>query len=346
MPDPTPTLKPPNSGGLDTGDAGHSPGSGPLSPPTRPTPPAPGSSSNPLTKNGLEESQPWDKINHVAYYGYRYYDPLTGRWPSRDPIGEDGVPNLYGFVGNDSNDWIDDLGNEKKPNKSERDAAARQAESDRRRKPPTIEAYNGPKEIWVADNEKVAAGEYFGYSIAMESLRLSLAPLNGGAAAMGKGEREHGGMVCSKCFKCSDGTKRNHVIFTGPTQGREEVYNWMNNTKKAADGKKIYLDLCPEGYEALAKYHSHPMSIGGTSDNPSGVDWERFTHPDRYDAVMRAGVMVENDNFTSVRQAPSSQTPEFIGWVSGYQQTKVSRLPNGTESLEQSHQIPRNNPCP
>jgi len=24
----------------------------------------------------------------VAYYGYRYYDPVTGRWPSRDPIHE------------------------------------------------------------------------------------------------------------------------------------------------------------------------------------------------------------------------------------------------------------------
>jgi RHS repeat-associated protein len=33
-------------------------------------------------------------------YGYRYYDPVTGRWPSRDPIGENGGENLYGMVGN------------------------------------------------------------------------------------------------------------------------------------------------------------------------------------------------------------------------------------------------------
>lgn len=37
----------------------------------------------------------------LHYYGYRYYDPLTGRWPSRDPIEEQGGINLYGFVGND-----------------------------------------------------------------------------------------------------------------------------------------------------------------------------------------------------------------------------------------------------
>jgi RHS repeat-associated protein len=36
----------------------------------------------------------------LLYYGYRYYDPQTGRWPSRDPIGEEGGVNLYGFVEN------------------------------------------------------------------------------------------------------------------------------------------------------------------------------------------------------------------------------------------------------
>lgn len=46
----------------------------------------------------------------VTYYGYRYYDPVTGRWPSRDPIGEAGGINLYGFGGNDPIWNIDYLG--------------------------------------------------------------------------------------------------------------------------------------------------------------------------------------------------------------------------------------------
>ena len=42
----------------------------------------------------------------LCYYGYRYYDPVTGRWPSRDPIEERGGMNLYGFVGNNGvNSW-------------------------------------------------------------------------------------------------------------------------------------------------------------------------------------------------------------------------------------------------
>jgi RHS repeat-associated protein len=46
----------------------------------------------------------------VAYYGYRYYDPKTGRWPSRDPIEELGGINLYGFVSNDGVNKLDVLG--------------------------------------------------------------------------------------------------------------------------------------------------------------------------------------------------------------------------------------------
>jgi RHS repeat-associated protein len=49
-------------------------------------------------------------IGRVADYGYRYYDPLTGRWPSRDPIEEEGGVNLYGFVGNDGANKSDYLG--------------------------------------------------------------------------------------------------------------------------------------------------------------------------------------------------------------------------------------------
>jgi hypothetical protein len=48
----------------------------------------------------------------VTYYTYRWYDPVTGRWPSKDPIGEKGGLNLYGFVFNSPNFLIDYLGRE------------------------------------------------------------------------------------------------------------------------------------------------------------------------------------------------------------------------------------------
>lgn len=42
--------------------------------------------------------------------GYRYYSPELGRWPSRDPIGEEGGLNVYFFVVNAPIDTVDTLG--------------------------------------------------------------------------------------------------------------------------------------------------------------------------------------------------------------------------------------------
>jgi RHS repeat-associated protein len=46
----------------------------------------------------------------VADYLYRYYNPLMGRWPSRDPIGERGGFNLYRIARNDLIAYTDTLG--------------------------------------------------------------------------------------------------------------------------------------------------------------------------------------------------------------------------------------------
>ncbi|BCX48622.1 type IV secretion protein rhs [Haloferula helveola] len=55
-------------------------------------------------------TKPLDHQTGLYYYGYRYYDPVMGRWPSRDPIEERGGINLYGFVYNEPIGWIDVLG--------------------------------------------------------------------------------------------------------------------------------------------------------------------------------------------------------------------------------------------
>ena len=52
----------------------------------------------------------FDDETELVYYGYRYYSPEMGRWGSRDPIGEWGGLNLYGFVGNGPMGSVDTLG--------------------------------------------------------------------------------------------------------------------------------------------------------------------------------------------------------------------------------------------
>jgi RHS repeat-associated protein len=51
-----------------------------------------------------------DSETNLIYYGYRYYNPQTGRWISRDPIEEAGGVNLYAFTGNNLVDFLDVLG--------------------------------------------------------------------------------------------------------------------------------------------------------------------------------------------------------------------------------------------
>jgi RHS repeat-associated protein len=46
----------------------------------------------------------------LVLYEYRVYSPSTGWWLSRDPIGELGGYNLYGFVGNSPLNKVDRLG--------------------------------------------------------------------------------------------------------------------------------------------------------------------------------------------------------------------------------------------
>ncbi len=43
----------------------------------------------------------------MYYYGFRYYLPGLGRWLNRDPIGERGGYNLYGFTFNAPTIYID-----------------------------------------------------------------------------------------------------------------------------------------------------------------------------------------------------------------------------------------------
>jgi len=43
----------------------------------------------------------------LYYYGCRYYDPASGTWLNRDPLGEEGGLNLYAFCGGDPVNTVD-----------------------------------------------------------------------------------------------------------------------------------------------------------------------------------------------------------------------------------------------
>ena len=56
------------------------------------------------------EPTPTATASGARYYGYRFYSPEMGWWLSRDPMGEGGGVNVYGFVKNNPVGDIDPLG--------------------------------------------------------------------------------------------------------------------------------------------------------------------------------------------------------------------------------------------
>ena len=58
----------------------------------------------------LAATKYYDWETGLYYYGFRYYSPSTGRWLSRDPLGEAGGRNLYGYTQNDPCRFFDPLG--------------------------------------------------------------------------------------------------------------------------------------------------------------------------------------------------------------------------------------------
>ncbi len=62
--------------------------------------------NNPILFTGRE----WEPEAQVYSYRARYYNPTTGRFLSRDPLGIAPDLNLYRYVGNNPLNWIDPLG--------------------------------------------------------------------------------------------------------------------------------------------------------------------------------------------------------------------------------------------
>jgi len=63
--------------------------------------------ANSLSQPMQFSTKPYDEETGLSYYGYRFYAAGIGRWMTRDPIGERGGINLYGFVGNDPINLVD-----------------------------------------------------------------------------------------------------------------------------------------------------------------------------------------------------------------------------------------------
>ncbi len=77
--------------------------------------------SNPLEQTNLRfQGQYYDKETGLHYNRYRYYEPYSARYVSKDPIGLFGGLNNSAYV-SDPNQWIDPMGLQNQKNKNAED---------------------------------------------------------------------------------------------------------------------------------------------------------------------------------------------------------------------------------
>jgi RHS repeat-associated protein len=70
---------------------------------------------NPLSESAignryLFQGREYDSATGLYYFRARWYDPVSGRWLSKDPIGISGGLNLYAFCGNNPVNFTDPMG--------------------------------------------------------------------------------------------------------------------------------------------------------------------------------------------------------------------------------------------
>ena len=179
-----------------------------------------------LTKSGKHandnlyrfSTKPQEAHNNWYYYGYRYYDPVTGRWPSRDPIEEEDGANLFVFLTNDGLNSTDLLGLKKGGSESSYEAAN-----------------TAGVQALIDSRAELEAG-------------IKRAKKNKVKKPIPNKPREYGGRVCENCDELTQELTYYTTLRKGPyvARGRQGRIN-VGLSPKCDDGDKL-----------VGFWHSHP----------------------------------------------------------------------------------------
>jgi hypothetical protein len=173
----------------------------------------------------------------VTDYTYRWYDPLTGRWPSRDPIEERGGVNLYGFVGNDGTNGWDFLGLQAKVTPHDYKAMVDTVHSE------SISVHKAAETEWlnIINSEDATVPDPFNPESKQERYRPH-------------SPREYGGRVCEKCTIGADGSKSYSYYLT------QQHGTWPRSIKVSVNlGRGT--PACEHGDIHVAWWHTHPSKL-------------------------------------------------------------------------------------
>lgn len=282
---------------------------------------------NDATNRPQFSTKPQEGMTGLVLYELRVYNPKTGRWLSRDPIGEEGGLNLYGFVGNDGVNEVDVLGLEGGYPVGGTRPSSIPPKSDGSVKPHQIAQALFPKlekldrSFSVPKAEEFKARNWALYWAALWAwYRTNITDPPG---------NEFGGTICSRCCHSSgEDIIEFYIVFT---EGAGTQFDGLNPRAR-----------CPKGYEAVGGYHGHPGILGDYASGfiSGGQDWNRFKKPDRYN-LSRSG----KAGFQGVNpeRFPGPEDPEALGTIVPPGQTPTVQIldARGIAGLMQTFSPPK-----
>src|SRR5712691_1350661 len=91
----------------------------------------------------------------IFHFLHRDYDPVFQRWLNRDPIGEAGGINLYGFVRNNPLRYVDPFGLEEEEGKDREEDLPEALKTEREKAGETFERALRNNQVFGAQDEKI-----------------------------------------------------------------------------------------------------------------------------------------------------------------------------------------------
>jgi RHS repeat-associated protein len=225
--EPSQTPKPPGDDEPPSANAAPAP----TPPPNRPK------GGNSLLADRLNDIESPAKKGQLTYYGYRWFDPETGRWPSRDSIEEDGGVNLYAFVANYVMNAWDYLGMVSEP-----------------------QVVHNVVHEGAVKALKAAEKEYL--DLIMSNNPMVKTPgVRDNKPYKPSSPKEYGGMVCEKCTIDEKGKKHFSYYLTLKTNA-----SWPWGSIASVLLHPSTTPNCNEGDKHVAYWHTHPSKLIEPSD--------------------------------------------------------------------------------
>ena len=273
--------------------------------------------------NLLGSSGPMANLNHYRFsskeihpgsgtyaYGYRFYDPNLQRWLNRDPIGENGGINLFGFVENSPAGFVDPFGFTDNAyhydDPDDPDSGNANFDAERQRQQEFMEMLHNMGEFLedavnatpVGDASAALGSDLMGNQVGGMAQCMAIAGFIPGGKIVGLAGKT-GAKICKKAA----------AVLKGASHGHHAIPKFLGGHAKQILSKlepAVHIEFHQVLRQKLADA-GFPLNVGGKDGTK--IDWARYMNANpgsqqkALDAVLNSSREIDAKYGTSITQA-------------------------------------------